>query len=100
MPDLSVERFREKLELARCLGIEQFEAIFDSVFESFDEPFDEFIVMPGVPDLFVWSESDQRWFFPEVKGPRDSLRGSQDAWIRANWETIRGRFALVLLHGA
>ena len=100
MPNLLVESFREKLELARCLGIEQFEAIFHSVFESFDEPFDEFMVMPGVPDLFVWSESDQLWFFAEVKGPRDSLRGSQDAWIRANWETIRGRFALVLLHGA
>jgi len=100
MPDLSVKLFREKLELARCLGVEQFEAIFHSVFESFDEPFDEFMVMSGVPDLFVWSESDQLWFFAEVKGPRDSLRGSQDAWIRAHWETIRGRFALVLLYGA
>jgi VRR-NUC domain len=93
---LSVELFREKLELARFLGIEQFETIFDSVLE----PFDEFRVMPGVPDLLVWSESDQLWFFAEVKGPRDSLRESQGAWIRAHWETIRGRFALVLLHEA
>lgn len=93
MTHLSVELFREKLELARCLGVSRFETIFDCVFE----PFDEFRVMPGVPDLLVWSDSNQLWFFAEVKGPRDSLRDTQNAWIRAYWEIIRGRFALVLL---
>lgn len=93
---LSVELFRKKLELARCLGVEQFEAIFDAILD----PFDEFRIMQGVPDIFVWSMSEQLWFFAEVKGPRDSLRGSQGAWIRAYWETIRGNFALVVLHKA
>jgi hypothetical protein len=96
MTRLSVELFREKLELARCLGVEQFETIVDSVLE----PFDECRVMPGVPDLFVWSESGQLWFFAEAKGPRDSLRESQGAWIRAHWERIKGRFALLLLQEA
>jgi len=94
--DLSVERFRQELELARCIGGEHFEPIFHSVFQFFDD----FIVMAGVPDLLVWSEPERLWFFAEVKGPRDSLRRSQDAWIRTNWDTIRGRFALVLLDGA
>lgn len=96
MPHLSVEPFREKLELARCVGVEYFETVFNSVLD----PCDEFRVMPGVPDLLVWSESDQLWFFAEVKGPVDSLRASQSAWIRAHWETIKGKFALVLLHEA
>lgn len=91
---LSVDAFREKLELARLLGAEQFETIFDSVFEHFDE----FRVMEGVPDLFVWSESHQLWFFAEVKGPNDSLRESQGGWIGSHWEAIDGRFAIVLLH--
>lgn len=89
-----VDRFQQKLELALCLGVEQFEAVFDSVIE----PFDEFVVATGAPDLFVWSEPERLWFFAEVKGPRDTLRRSQLAWIRVHWETIRGKYVLVLLH--
>jgi hypothetical protein len=29
------------------------------------------------PDLFVFSPDDQRWFFAEVKGPRDDLSARQ-----------------------
>jgi hypothetical protein len=75
MTYLSVKSFLEKLELARCLGVGQFETIFDAIID----PFDEFRVMQGVPDLFVWSLSEQLWFFAEVKGPCDSLRESQGA---------------------
>jgi len=96
MTHLSIELFREQLELARCLGIKQCETLFDCVFE----PYDELIVTPGVPDLLVWSELHQFWFFAEVKGPRDTLRKSQANWIGTYWEKINGRFTLVLIHGA
>ncbi|HEC31790.1 MAG TPA: hypothetical protein ENI41_04795, partial [Deltaproteobacteria bacterium] len=55
MTHLSIELFREQLELARCLGIKQCETLFDCVFE----PYDELIVTPGVPDLLVWSDLHQ-----------------------------------------
>ena len=100
MTDVSVEIFQEELELARCLGVAQFETILDSIQGDFDEPLDEFTTQQGAPDLFVWSEVPHLWFFAEVKGPGDSLRGSQGDWIRYHWEAITGRFVLVLIHEA
>lgn len=99
MTHLSPELFREKLELARCLGIEQFETLFDCVFPYYAAERDDLTVAPGVPDLFVWSELHRLWFFAEVKGPRDTLRKSQVHWIRTCWKKIKGRFVLVLIQG-
>lgn len=87
------EALRERLALARCLGVSHFEALLEVVFE-----FDEFTLAAGLPDLFVWSEEEKLWFFVEAKGPGDSLRPSQCSWIRSHWEKIGGRFALALVH--
>lgn len=35
----------------------------------------------GVPDLFAWSTTTNRWFWIEVKSFNDSLRPEQWAWI-------------------
>ena len=62
------------------------------------EPYDDSFTAVGAPDLLVWSKQYNFWFFAEVKGPGDSLRPSQVAWINANWNSIAGRFVLVVLH--
>jgi len=35
----------------------------------------------GVPDLFAWSSTTNRWFWTEVKSFNDSLRPEQWAWM-------------------
>jgi hypothetical protein len=90
-----LEAFISELRLARALGPETFEKLCDLIFNLADE----FRASPGVPDLFIW-DSDQHpleWFFAEVKGPGDSLRGSQAAWLRDAWRSIEGHFALIMV---
>jgi hypothetical protein len=86
--------FKDVLGLARCIGADWFQDVAEAVFL-----YDEFSPYPGAPDLLVWlaDSHDGLWFFAEVKAPNDSLRGSQRAWLHANWERIRGRFVQVLL---
>jgi hypothetical protein len=94
--DHQIDAFEQKLALARCLGVNTFEAIWEVI----ADPQDDFILEPGIPDVFVWSQTPPIWLFAEVKGPRDSLRSSQVSWLKSNWETIRGRFVLVLIRAA
>lgn len=87
--DGSLELLKEKLQLARCIGAEHFENIFDAVFD-----FDELSLASGAPDLFVWDPNENMWFFAEIKGPNDHLRQSQAEWVRINWDRINGHFIL------
>lgn len=87
-----LEKFEEKLLLTRCLGTDDFEQLYDTVFD-----FDEFTPAVGAPDLFVWNSDIGIWFFAEVKGPNDHLRKSQVDWVQEHWESIRGRFVLLVI---
>jgi hypothetical protein len=88
----ALEDFQEKLLLARCLGTEGFERLYEAVFD-----FDEFTPAAGAPDLFVWDSEAGIWFFAEVKGPHDHVRRSQADWVRAHWDNIKGRFVLLVV---
>lgn len=90
--NFQLDDFKEKLLFTRCLGTENFENLCDAIFE-----FDEFPPYVGAPDLFVWDSQARVWFFAEVKGPNDGLRQSQADWVRNNWDSIKGRFVLLIV---
>ena len=94
LAEFDLDDLRENLELARCIGADAIGGVIDLVLE----PFEEFKTQSGAPDLLVWSEQESIWFFAEVKGPGDYIRPSQVAWLERAWDTINGRFALILLH--
>lgn len=89
---LGVELFEDKLVLARCLGTEDFEHLYEAVFDC-----EKLTRAVGAPDLFVWDPEAGIWFFAEVKGPHDRLQGSHADWVRAHWEPIKGRFVLLVV---
>lgn len=91
--DLSLELLEGKLQLAQCIGTEQFEKVYRAVFDSSEITH----VAGGAPDLFVWDTHANMWFFAEVKGPHDHVRHSQAKWVRTNWERIDGRFLLLVV---
>lgn len=87
---MSLEAFRSKVRLARCLGRRDFEAVYDAIFD-----FDEFTPAAGAPDLFAWQPDQEMWFFAELKAPGDSLRQTQAEWVSSNWGRIKGRFVIL-----
>jgi hypothetical protein len=88
------ESFRRLVALGKVLGAETFKAIWQAVFD-----FDEFTPASGAPDLLVWLPKGDPalWFFSEVKGPGDSLRSSQTAWLHQHGELVRGHYLLTIL---
>ena len=91
--EFSVHCFRQRVTLARSLGVEVFSAIYEAVFS-----FDEFTVAEGAPDLLLWLPREPTfWFFSEVKASGDSLRASQKAWLRQHWELVRGHYCITAL---
>lgn len=92
--DFEADSFRQVISLAKSLGVETFEAIYEAVFD-----FDEFSVASGTPDIFLWlsGQGQSLWFFSEVKAPGDSLRNSQKAWLHEHWKLVCGHYALTIL---
>jgi hypothetical protein len=91
--ELSVDSFRQRVALAKFLGVEVFSVIYEAVFS-----FDEFTVAEGVPDLFLWLPGEPSfWFFSEVKASGDSLRASQKRWLHQHWELVRGHYSITAL---
>ena len=86
--------FARLARLGELITPAQFAGIYDAVF-----PFDEFLLSPGIPDLLVWlpKSSPSCWFFAEVKAHGDYLSQSQKAWLRNNWDVVRGHYLLALL---
>jgi hypothetical protein len=89
-----MDSFRVLIGLAKVLGVELFDAIYDAVFK-----FDEFTLAPGTPDLLVWLPRQERscWFFSEVKAPGDSLRNSQKEWLHKHWDLVCGHYLITIL---
>ena len=77
------------------MGVDVFYSLIDALFPSGDE----FFLEPGAPDLLLWHPdgTSGAWFFAEVKGPGDSLRSTQKAWLISNRECLRGHYLLVVL---
>jgi len=92
--ELREESFLELVALAKALGVDSFNSVFDAVFD-----FDEFSVAPGAPDLLVWlhKPSTSFWFFSEVKAPGDSLRITQKEWLWQHWNVVRGHYLLTII---
>jgi hypothetical protein len=92
--EFGADSFRELLALAKTLGVDSFEAIYEAVFE-----FDEFTVAAGAPDLLLWLPGHEPscWFFSEVKAPGDSLRVSQKEWLRRHWDLVCGHYLITVL---
>jgi hypothetical protein len=65
--EASATAFRELVTLAKALGVETFDRIFEAVFDL--DLGDEFSVAAGAPDLFIWRPTltPAVWFFSEVK---------------------------------
>ena len=92
--DTRMESFRQVLSLARALGSDGFETVYNAVFD-----FDEFEVKSGAPDLLLWlpDKTPPLWFFSEIKAPGDYLGTSQKGWLHDHWETLRGHYCLTVL---
>jgi hypothetical protein len=92
--DASLESFRRLVRLARTLGPQSFETIYEAIF-----PGDQFEVEPGAPDLFVWLPGDTSslWFFSEVKAPGDYLSAAQKDWLVGHWSMTRGHYLITML---
>jgi hypothetical protein len=91
--ELLVDCFRQRIALAKSIGIEVFSAVYEAVFS-----FDEFTVAEGAPDLLLWLPGEPSfWFFSEVKASGDSLRASQKGWLYQHWELVRGHYSITAL---
>jgi hypothetical protein len=92
--ETGADSFRELITLAKVLGVDLFDALYEAVFE-----FDEFTVAAGAPNLLVWLPRYEPscWFFSEVKAPGDSLRMSQKGWLHQHWDLVRGHYLITVL---
>ena len=87
--EASATAFRELVTLAKALGVETFERIFEAVFDL--DLGDEFSAAAGAPDLFIWRPTltPAVWFFSEVKSPGDYLSQAQKQWLQVHWDVSR-----------
>jgi hypothetical protein len=95
---LEEERFREKIALARLLGVNLAD-LYKAIFYEIDGIYEDVLVSAGAPDLLVWFPSRDAgfWFLSEVKAPGDYLRESQKLWINQNWSIVCGHYLVTML---
>jgi hypothetical protein len=90
--------FREKVALARLLGVDVASSLHDAVFDQYDG-YQDIIVSAGAPDLLVGLPNIETglWFLSEVKAPGDYLSENQRAWLNQNWDVVQGHYSVTQL---
>jgi VRR-NUC domain len=90
--------FREKVALARLLGVDVANSLHDAVFDQYDG-YQDIILSAGAPDLLVWLPNAETgfWFLSEVKAPGDYLSETQRAWLNENWHFVQGHYSVTEL---
>jgi len=95
--EASATAFRDLVALAKVLGVETFDRIFEVVFDL--DLGDEFTPVVGTPDLLIWHPTltPAVWFFSEVKAPGDYLSEAQKQWLQFHWDVVKDHFLITML---